>query len=894
MCAVLYLLFAHVSAFATPSDIGHLIRSKNLEEKVLIPHQIETSRAELTTQPKEVNLRAILEPHASSKEEVRAVLNILNNPSILTVSVRLLDSEFFDDKVARDYRDRLKDFAFTGCQRDGFKFFQQMGHAPIREDLWRELSEEGREDVERIFTEARSGGEVVLLDRAGKLYRLTNSFSITRLSENQGIDGVALLGRGVYTDLATIGQTIATAVSEPNRSLFDLSEAIPSIYAFSLKRMGEESPGSTIQYYVSVGITSQNVEGGEPLYDEAAIIPILVKVEQRSEEVCDNGADDDGDGSVDCGDSDCSSSAACPTPPPQEDCYNATDDDSDGAADCSDSDCASLPSCAPPSEDCTNGIDDDGDGYTDCSDSDCQSSFTCSAECPYGGGSCNCWNSWWGWGSRSCDCSSCPQQPQNPEFLTLSESNSYPLGCYSDEFSFQARFPVYGDYAVHVDGQNVRYLGWTSGDQAISLSLTPGYHQLTLVNQSGAGSASVNISTYYSCERENCFDGYDNDRDGLADCRDPECSGYWACFSMPENCSDGIDNNNNGATDCSDSDCSTDPSCIPQREDCANGRDDDGDDFIDGDDSSCRGSEVIPAEGTPLATFDPLFGIRLGDQSPRIVRITDSTWRLETATEGAAPVERAPVRVQIRDGVIEALFAQEERGVFQEYLAPNTRYRLTLSLRGVDENEKEFTVADHYSQLFTTPDTAVLPDGVVLVRHDIVLEAKEVSTPVPTETPATIESECGDGADNDGDGASDCADSDCSGSPSCAPPSEDCTNGIDDDGDGYTDCSDSDCQSSFTCIACSAECPYGGGSCNCWNSWWGWGSCSCDCSSCPQQPQNPEFLTLSESNSYPLGCYSDEWRSSYLALAYPWLPPTHTRQPIGCGIRLGEYLNLLC
>lgn len=132
---ILYLLVAHSSAFATPSDIGHLIRSRNLEEKVLIPHQIETSLHELNTQPKEVNLRAILEPYAGSQDEVRTVLNLLQNPSVLTVSVRLLNSEFFDDKVARDYRDRLKDFAFTGGQRDGFKFFQQVGEVPIRKSF---------------------------------------------------------------------------------------------------------------------------------------------------------------------------------------------------------------------------------------------------------------------------------------------------------------------------------------------------------------------------------------------------------------------------------------------------------------------------------------------------------------------------------------------------------------------------------------------------------------------------------------------------------------------------------------------------------------------------------------------------------------------------------------
>jgi len=56
---------------------------------------------------------------------------------------------------------------------------------------------------------------------------------------------------------------------------------------------------------------------------------------------------------------------------------------------------------------------------------------------------------------------------------------------------------------------------------------------------------------------------------------------------------------------------------------------------------------------------------------------------------------------------------------------------------------------------------------------------------------------CSDGIDNDGDGDTDCADSECQGLAVCIESN--CTNGIDDDGDGYTDCADSDCQGTFEC-----------------------------------------------------------------------------------------------
>ena len=48
---------------------------------------------------------------------------------------------------------------------------------------------------------------------------------------------------------------------------------------------------------------------------------------------------------------------------------------------------------------------------------------------------------------------------------------------------------------------------------------------------------------------------------------------------------------------------------------------------------------------------------------------------------------------------------------------------------------------------------------------------------------------CSDGVDNDGDGLTDCDDSDCFG-PSCV---EVCDDGVDNDGDGDTDCDDEDC-----------------------------------------------------------------------------------------------------
>jgi len=76
-----------------------------------------------------------------------------------------------------------------------------------------------------------------------------------------------------------------------------------------------------------------------------------------------------------------------------------------------------------------------------------------------------------------------------------------------------------------------------------------------------------------------CFDGIDNDGDGLIDCHDPDCfdahePGCFCTLPVPspcfcrcsdrEHCFDGIDNDSDGFTDCQDSDCWSHHSCLGQ------------------------------------------------------------------------------------------------------------------------------------------------------------------------------------------------------------------------------------------------------------------------------------------------------------------------------------------
>jgi hypothetical protein len=56
------------------------------------------------------------------------------------------------------------------------------------------------------------------------------------------------------------------------------------------------------------------------------------------------------------------------------------------------------------------------------------------------------------------------------------------------------------------------------------------------------------------------------------------------------------------------------------------------------------------------------------------------------------------------------------------------------------------------------------------------------------------EMSCNDGEDDDGDGVSDCDDSDCTDDPACeVPVGEICDDGVDNDASGLTDCEDPSC-----------------------------------------------------------------------------------------------------
>jgi len=127
------------------------------------------------------------------------------------------------------------------------------------------------------------------------------------------------------------------------------------------------------------------------------------------EQNCATGADEDGDGLVDCADPDCDAQSCgkgcgCKGGARSEvDCRDGVDNDDNGKKDCDDPACAAVTCGAgcvcngggKSETSCTDGLDNDGDGRTDCADAeDCLDGAFCraaptSAVCLSGGCACD-------------------------------------------------------------------------------------------------------------------------------------------------------------------------------------------------------------------------------------------------------------------------------------------------------------------------------------------------------------------------------------------------------------------------------------------------------------------------------------------------------------------------
>ncbi len=324
-----------------------------------------------------------------------------------------------------------------------------------------------------------------------------------------GTDAVARLSHGDNSDLDLFLLPAAGEGCDPDACIdASYNEVPPERITFTVPAGGAFLVVDTWQGTSSFSLSLECSGGGEN---------------------CTNGVDDDGDGLVDCDDSDCRNHPDCQIAP--EDCTNGADDDGDGLVDCDDPECDDHPSCQPV-EDCSNGIDDDGDGDADCDDADC---------------------------SGHPDCQPDPEDCSNG----IDDDGDGLIDCEDGDCG--------GDPACQPDPEDCSNGVDDDGDGLVDCD-------------------DGECADDPACQQpdEDCDNGVDDDGDGAVDCDDADCVNHPACQTSPEDCDNGIDDDGDGDVDCDDLDCGADPACQPEDEICDNGSDDDGDGRTDCDDPDCR------------------------------------------------------------------------------------------------------------------------------------------------------------------------------------------------------------------------------------------------------------------------------------------------------------------
>jgi len=441
-------------------------------------------------------------------------------------------------------------------------------------------------------------------------------------------------------------------------------------------------------------------------------------------EICTNGLDDDGDAKVDCEDGDCATDSMCELPT-ELTCTDGFDNDGDGAVDCLDADCSTDPSCAPE-VDCSNGLDDDSDGWTDCADPDCTTKPECASTTE----------------------TSCSNGVDDDADAAIDCADS---DCFTDP----------------------------------------------------ACSSGVETS---------CTNGVDDDGDTSIDCADPDCATDPACASTSEwSCTNGLDDDGNGDVDCCDAACASDPACAIEETYCGDGFDNDGDGAIDcADPGQCRGCSTECVTGTsPLgwpcvAASDCDSGV----EAPLCL----TTGRTGFA-HGICSAWCDPTDPSACGGGADCVALAEDptRGSCATACVTSDDCSGEDVCRGVD------LLAESICGKPCAIDADCATGGWCTAAgycaswdedcwsagdedRNGYADCDDPACAIDTYAcPPPGGENCLDPADADGDGYRGCWDSDCSTVPECAGY-EDCWNASDDDADGLIDCNDPECFDMSTCL----------------------------------------------------------------------------------------------
>ncbi len=272
-----------------------------------------------------------------------------------------------------------------------------------------------------------------------------------------------------------------------------------------------------------------------------------------------------------------------------------------------------------------------------------------------------------------------------------------------------------------------------------------------------------------------------------ADVFENVCGG--ACGGTPEtNCANNVDDDGDGLVDCADADCFGDPNCLgPQTEfSCTNGIDDDLDGDVDCDDADCLNDPACVTPGNEICNDG------LDNDGDGFVDCDDSDCVLSPSCDSGDGACCAPGNPT--PGCDDEL--GEDCVCAADPFCCNVQWDAICA-------DVFVNVCNGSCSGNEICDNGLDDDGDNLVDCDDVDCVNDPNCVTPG-----VELFCANGLDDDNDGLVDCADPDCAADPSCQNPTTEtnCADGIDNDVDGDVDCADSDCTFSPSCDAGDGDC----------------------------------------------------------------------------------------